>query len=47
MSMTVKQLANILGVSITAIRKRFTDTFTENILHYKFKIRNWNLCLRK
>lgn len=37
MSMTVKQLADNLGVSITAIRKRFTDAFIENKLHYKFK----------
>lgn len=29
MSMTVKQLIDSLGVSITAIRKRFTDAFTE------------------
>lgn len=33
--MTVKQLANNLGVSKTAIRKRFTDAFTE---HKFFKI---------
>lgn len=30
MSMTVKQLIDSLGVSKTAIRKRFSDDFTEH-----------------
>lgn len=45
--MTVKQLANNLGVSKTTIRKRFTDAFAENKFHYKFKIWKGKLCLRK
>ena len=33
MSMTIKQLADELGVTKTAIRKRFTDEFRANHLH--------------